>query len=266
MISGLPYAIYSLNQGNNGGRGALIELMKYLKVLFFILSLSVAGMTPVFSRTFNDKLQNRPYADLRPWHLGFSVGAYTSDLRFTHNGFVTENGEEWRMEQPAYQPGFCVNGLFDWRLNTYFSLRISPGMYFGSRDVTMRDLRSDAKERQNIKSTFIVLPVDLKFAAQRYRNARPYAVGGIMPAFDVTKKRSDIFQLKSTDFYLTVGFGCDFYLPYFKLNPEIKFCFGLGDVLVHDRPDLADDPLKFKYTQSLAKATSKMIVLTFYFE
>lgn len=87
-----------------------------------------------------------------------------------------------------------------------------------------------------------------------------------MPAFDVSKKRNEIFKLSSTDFYLTVGFGCDFYLPYFKFNPEIKFCFGLGDVLVHKRPDLADDPLKFKYTQSVLKATSKMVVLTFYFE
>lgn len=87
-----------------------------------------------------------------------------------------------------------------------------------------------------------------------------------MPAFDVAKKRSDILQLKTSDLYLSVGFGCDFYLPYFKLNPEIKFCFGLSDVLAHDRPDLVDDPQKFKFTQSLTKATSKMVVLTFYFE
>ena len=87
-----------------------------------------------------------------------------------------------------------------------------------------------------------------------------------MWAFDVGKKRSDFLQLKSSDIYLTVGFGFDFYLPYFKLVPELKFCFGLSDVLVHDRPDLIDDPDKFKYTQSLTKATSKMVILTFYFE
>lgn len=240
--------------------------MKYARILFLVLAACVAAAMPASSRTFNDKIQNRPYSDLRPWHLGFSVGLYTSNLLFTHNGFITDNGEQWRVEQPDYQPGFCVNGLFDWRLNTYFSLRVSPGMYFGSRDVSMFETVTGARERQNIKSTFVVVPVDVKFAAMRYRNSRPYIVGGVMPAFDVTKKRSDIFQLKSADMYLTVGFGCDFYLPYFKLNPEMKFCFGLGDVLVHDRPDLADDPQKFKFTQSLAKATSKMIVLTFNFE
>lgn len=239
--------------------------MKYLKFVLIFLLASIAMAPQAAARAFNDKVQNRPYADLRPWHLGFSVGVFTSDLLFTHNDFRPD-GEIWRMEQPTYQPGFCVNGLFDLRLNDYFNLRLSPGMYFGSRDVTFREYNTGATERQNVKSTFVVLPVDLKFSAQRYRNARPYVVGGVMPAFDVNKKRSDILQLNVADCYLSVGFGCDFYLPYFKLIPEIKFCFGLSDVLQHDRPDLADNPIKYKYTQSLSKATSKMVVLTFYFE
>lgn len=239
-----------------------------MRRFFNILVIAIAALMPLSApaKRLNDKIQNRPYADLRRWHLGFSVGVHTESLRFTHNGFVTENGETWFMEQPSYSPGFCVNGLFNWRLNNYFSLRFTPGMYFGNRDIRMLDTSSGAEMRQNIKSAFVVTPIDLKFSALRYRNSRPYMVAGFMPAFDVGKKRSDELKLKSTDFYLSVGFGCDFYLPYFKLNPEIKFCLGLTDVLQHDRPDLADDPTKLKYTQSLSKATSKMIVLTFYFE
>lgn len=225
-----------------------------------------ASGAPKGRRGLNDKVLNRPYADLRRWHLGFSVGMHAQDLRLTHNGFITPEGEEWRMEQPNFQPGFNVSGLIDLRLNNYFSLRFSPGMYFGSRDITMKEINTDARERQNIKSTFVVLPVDIKFSGMRYRNSRPYVTAGVMPAFDVAKKRSDILQLKTSDIYLSVGFGCDFYLPYFKLNPEIKFCFGLSDMLAHDRPDLVDDPQKYKFTQSLTKATSKMVVLTFYFE
>ena len=218
------------------------------------------------AQQLNDKLMNRPYADLRKWHLGFGVGLHVQDLQFTHNGYVTEDGETWFMEQPDFSPGFCVNGLFDLRLNNYFNLRVTPGMYFGNRVVHMIDTSGGNTEKQNVKSTFVVLPVDLKFSAMRYRNVRPYVTGGVMPVFDVTKKRNEILKLNSTDIYLTVGFGCDFYLPYFKLNPEIKFCFGMTDVLTHDRPDLADDPTKLKFTQSLKKAPSSMVVLTFYFE
>ncbi|MBO5267746.1 MAG: PorT family protein [Muribaculaceae bacterium] len=241
--------------------------MKKLIIAFIsIVSVLIAGAATAEARRLNDKIENRPYADMRRWHLGFSVGMNTMDTRFAHNGFVTENGEEWRAEQVNYQPGFTVTGLAALRLNNYLSLRFSPGMMFGSRDIRFLELNSGAEESQNIKSTYVTLPLDLKFAAMRTRNARPYIFGGVMPAFDVSKKRNDILKLTSTDFYLSVGIGCDFYLPYFKLIPELRFSFGLSDILTHDRPELADDPTRLKFTSSIAKATSKMISLVFYFE
>ncbi len=226
----------------------------------------MVAIVPATARDFNDKLLNRPYADLRSWHLGFSIGAHAEDIRFTHNGLITEQGEEWRIEQPDYQPGFCVNGLVAFRLNDYFSLRFSPGMYFGSRDLHLVNVTDGTTERQNLKSTFVVMPFDIKYAAMRYRNARPYVSAGVMPAFDVAKKRSDFIKTKAADCYISFGIGCDFYMPYFKFIPELKFCFGLSDAIEHNRPDLEDDPGKMKFTQSIKKAVSKMIVLTFYFE
>lgn len=233
---------------------------------YIILSLTLAAVLPLPARELNDKLLNRPYTDLRRWHLGFSVGVQTQDVRFVHNGFVTESGEQWFMEQPAFSPGFTVSGLFALRLNDYFSIRFSPGMMFGNRDIRLRENESGTVERQNIKSAYVVTPVDVKFASQRFRNVRPYFLTGIMPAFDVSKRRNDLLKFKSTDLYFSVGLGCDFYLPYFKLIPELKFCFGLTDILERNRPDLVDDPDKMKYTQSIKKAVSQMVVLTFYFE
>lgn len=214
----------------------------------------------------NDKVLNRPYSDNRRWHLGFSVGLNTMDFSFHHNGFVTEQGQTWFMEQPSFSPGFCVNGLFSVRLNNYFSVRVTPGMYFGNRVVRFLDTTGGQEEKQDIKSAYLVLPVDLKFSSQRMHNIRPYMVAGVMPAFDVMKKKTDFLRTNSTDFMLSVGFGCDLYLPYFKLVPELKFCFGLSDALNHDRPDLVDDPLRAGVSSSVKKATTKMVVLSFYFE
>ena len=214
----------------------------------------------------NDKVLNRPYSDNRRWHLGFSVGLNTMDLSFHHNGFVTEQGQTWFMEQPSFSPGFCVNGLFSVRLNNYFSVRVTPGMYFGNRVVRFLDTTGGQEEKQDIKSAYLVLPVDLKFSSQRMHNIRPYMVAGVMPAFDVMKKKTDFLRTNSTDFMLSVGFGCDLYLPYFKLIPELKFCFGLSDALNHDRPDLVDAPLRAGVSSSVKKATTKMVVLSFYFE
>ena len=72
-------------------------------------------------------------------------------------------------------------------------------------------------------------------------------------------------MVKPFDCYVEVGLGCDFYLPYFKLIPELKFCFGLANLIKKERKDLTDQSL-LKFTQSVDKITSRMIVLTFYFE
>ncbi len=244
------------------------SILSLTRLLMRALMVSVMACCALVTaaQNLNDKVLNRPYADMRRLHLGFSFGVHTQDITFTHNGFVTDNGEQWFMEQPSFSPGFCVNGLVDLRLNHLFNLRFTPGMYFGNRDITMRDYTSGAELRQNVKSALVVLPFDLKFSGLRYRNSRPYVTAGVMPTFNVTRQRGDYLRTKPTDFYLTCGFGCDFYLPYFKFNPEVKFCFGLGDVLDHDRNDLKDEPDKMKITSSLKKAVSRMVVITFYFE
>ena len=139
-------------------------------------------------------------------------------------------------------------------------------MYFGNKTVTFRESVSGVEERQDVKSAYVVLPLDLKISGDRWLNSRPYVTVGVMGTLDVSKKRSDYLQFNTADAYLTLGLGCDFYLPFFKLNPEIKFCFGLTDVLKHDRPDLVDDPQTMKITDSLKNVKNNMIVLTFYFE
>ncbi len=243
--------------------------MKQVKhILSMLLSLIaiISCSQQVNGQQLNDKLLNRPYADLRRWHLGFSVGLHTQDIRFTHNGYITPEGESWFMELPSFQPGFNVSGLFDMRLSDHFNLRFSPGLYFGNRNIVFKEANTGDEVKQNLKSTYLMFPLDIKFSALRYRNLRPYVTAGIMPALNLTRKSGEYIKLKSSDFYLTCGFGCDLYLPYFKLIPEVKFCFGLIDVVDHKRPDLTDDPAKQKFTQSLKKAVSSMVVFSFYFE
>ena len=90
-------------------------------------------------------------------------------------------------------------------------------------------------------------------------------MAGVTPALDLTVKKQKQYLLKNTDVYLEVGMGCDFYLPFFKFIPEVKFMYGLMDVLNKNRSDITDET-QLIFTQSVNKAKSKMIVLTFYFE
>ena len=237
---------------------------KHFRHIFFLL-VFIVSCTQAFAQD-NNRILNRPYADNRLMHLGFSVGMHFQDLQFTHNGFITEDGQSWYMEVPGFSPGFNVTVLGDLRLGKYFNLRFTPGMYFGNKVVHMRDVNSGEEITQNVRSNMVVLPLDLKMSSERYRNIRPYATAGIMATFDVSKKRVEPLKFNTTDFFITVGIGCDFYLPFFKLSPEIKYCFGLTDALQHKRPDLSDDPATMKYTNSLSKAVQQMLVLSFYFE
>lgn len=255
---------------------------KYSTILRLALPLIAVMMSAVAYGAPREKLSNRPYADLKRIHLGFSVGMHFQDLQFTHNGLVTPDGQKWVAEVPSFSPGFCVNVLADLRLHRYLNLRLSPGMYFGSKTVTMIDYNADQtvtqpvpdesdnympiNASQDVKSAYVVVPLDLKISGDRLRNTRPFVTGGIMAAFDVSKKRSEWLTFNPGDVYLTVGLGCDFYLPFFKFVPEIKFCFGLTDILKHNRPDLDLDPHTFKMTQSLSKVKSNMVVINFYFE
>lgn len=231
----------------------------------------------------NDKILNRQYADFKRIHYGFSVGANFQDLKITNNGYVSPDGQSWFADIPNHSPGFCVNVLADLRLGTHFNLRVSPGMYFGNK--VIRYINANAPEpvigddgepimgdpaqreqRQNVKSTYIVLPVDLKISSRRYHNIRPYFTTGITALYDVGKDRPDQLRVQDFDALLTVGMGCDFYLPFFKLCPEVKFCFGLRNILKKNRPDLEDNPEMKIFTESVSKIQNNMVVLTFYFE
>ncbi len=239
-----------------------------LRHIAFVLPWMVVIFCFSFSANakWGEKVPNRQYADLKRWHWGFSVGTHVQDLEFTHAGLVTEDGRQWQMEVPGFSPGFNATVLGDLRLHKYLNLRLSPGMYFGSKTVHMLDYNSGDKQIQDVKSALVVIPVDLKISGDRLQNTRPYLTVGAMGVLDISKKRSDPIVTKGFDTMLTVGLGCDFYLPFFKLCPEIKFCFGLTDILKHDRPDLDENPATMQITQSLKKMKSNMVVLSFYFE
>ncbi len=103
----------------------MASFRRYLITLLATILMMAAAIPHVAARP-GEKPVNRPYADQRRWHLGFSVGIHTQDLLFTHHGYVASDGARWVAEVPEFSPGFCVNVLADIRLHKYASLRFSP--------------------------------------------------------------------------------------------------------------------------------------------
>jgi hypothetical protein len=221
------------------------------------------------------KPQNKPYIDLRPMHFGISVGLNLQDIEFVNTGPQLLDDGTLRTvvcDADTWNPGFSVGVLADLRINDHLNFRLSPAMHFGAKRLTFRDfdILDDrglpSMTTQDMKNTYIAMPLELKFSAERFNNYRPYMIGGVSPMINLAGKDQEAVQLKRFDTMVELGLGCDFYLPFFKFIPELKFCYGLGNVLDTNHINEITDITTKVYSQSVTSASSKMIVLSFYFE
>ena len=244
--------------------------MRILSTIILLLAVAMCGFGQ------KRKVQNRPYIDLRPMHFGISIGMNLQDLEMENIGpQLLEDGSTRTVlcDADTWNPGFSVGVLADMRLSDHFNVRVSPTLHFGSKRLTFRDLDNfdeagvPQQATQDMKNTYISLPIDLKFSAQRFNNYRPYMIAGVNPMLNLTGKNQDYLRLKRFDTMIEAGLGCDFYLPFFKFIPELKFCYGLTNALDSSHAGELTDINKRVYSQSIAKAApTKMFILTFYFE
>ncbi len=230
---------------------------------YILILLSFAFVPAVWSQ--KQKLKNQPYADQRLYHFGFSVGLHGQDMLLDNSGYKGSDGAVWFCEIPDYSAGFSVSLIADLYLNPYMNLRFSPTMHFGDKKFFFKEQDTGETFTSVIKSNYLTFPLDVKFGSKRINNYRPYFLAGIYGAFDVGRQKDMPILLKTFDYGIEFGFGCDFYLPIIKVCPEIKFCFGFADLIEKDRSDLRDKEL-LKYTEALSKGTSRMIVISLAFE
>ncbi len=233
-------------------------MRRLLSIVCFVCCFSAVALGQ------REKVKNQPYVDNKLFHLGFHVGIHSQDMLLTHTG-SSYNGENWFATIPSFSPGFSVGVIGDMYLNPYFSLRLIPTINFGDKKFVFREQNTEEEFNTSVRSTYLSIPLSVKYSSLRLNNCRPYLMAGIYGAMDLGRKRGNPLYMKGFDYGFEVGVGCNIYLPFFRLCPELKFSFGLPNLLVTDRPDLAGQET-IKYTESLSKATSRMITLTFNFE
>jgi len=216
------------------------------------------------------KVKNQPYGDYKLYHFGISIGMNFQDAILTNSGAVytdpaTGNLERWYATIPDYSPGFTVGLIADLFLNPYMNLRFSPSLSFGDKGFEFVETVSNQRLKTTVRSNYLMAPLDLKFRAYRLNNFRPYVLTGIYTTLDLSVKTDEPVLLKPVDYGLSIGLGSDFYLPFVKIAPEIRFCFGLKNIIEKNRTDLTDYN-KIKYTDALTKGLSRMIIFTVNFE
>jgi hypothetical protein len=234
-------------------------------------------LVPLIASSQRAVVRNLPEHDYRAMHFGFTLGLNTMDFRIRASRFAAAN--DLYAEVSTLTPGFNINVVSNFRMGNYFDLRILPGVSFGQRKIdyyTMDGLPLPGNvshdgsagplllTSQELESSFLELPVILKYKSVRINNYRPYLLGGINFRYDLARNFNEddgiYLDLNPFDTYLETGFGIDFYLPYFKFSTELKYAMGVFEAL--DRRESS----RPQYQNAIKRMRSNLIILSFHFE
>ena len=240
--------------------------MKFLIILLFLLKYFSAISQYPFVR---EKIENLPNFDKKILHYGYFVGLNDYDFKFEYSSdyYTLLNLNDIEIEKSN---GFNVGLIGDLRINNFFNLRFEPGLYANQRKLIYPDqdgLINENDKIREIKSTYIHLPLLIKFSSIRINNFKPYVVGGISSSLNLSsnEKNNDdnsnnVFRMKTNSLYYEVGFGIDFYLTYFKFSPSIRGIFSFKNELVNDND--SNSP----WTSNIENLYSRGLLINFTFE
>lgn len=235
----------------------------HIKVMLW-LALLLPGIRSFAQR--REMPVNLPKYDKQNIHFGFLLG-------YNSANFQMQLKPDFKLQDSVYsvtpypQGGLNLGILSNLRIGEHFDLRFMPALSF-----VQRKLEYDFYYPSNgqspviiktVESTYLELPVNLKFKSSRLGNYRLYVVAGGRSSIDmisqakVVQKDPDILKLKRKDYGLELGMGADFYMPYFKFSPEIKMYHGLPNLLVDESTT---------YVNPLKSLKSKIFFVSFFFE
>jgi hypothetical protein len=213
--------------------------------------------TSIYSQRNNTKISNLQNFDQKKIHFGYYIGLnnYNYKLDYLNN---PNSNERINIENSF---GFSVGLIGDLKLRKNLNLRFEPGLKTNKLNVLYPN-----NEEREIKSTYIQLPLLLKYSAKRYNNIRPYVLGGLSTSFNLSSNQdnpqdnsSNVFRVKTNTFYYELGFGIDFYLQYFKFSPSIRGVFSLKNELIPDNTSTSI------YTGNIDKMSTRAIFINFSF-
>lgn len=223
-------------------------------------------MLPHFAKAQKVKAINLPNYDYHTIHFGFLLGINKADFIVHPTANLALLDSVYVLESTP-QSGFNLGIVSNLRISEYADLRFIPALAFSTRNLeyTFKSKKGEITRKKSVESTFVEFPLDLKLKSARHNNFRAYILVGGKYSIDIASQKDvnselitdAIVKLRKNDFYYSIGVGFDFYQKYFKFSPELKYSFGLRDLLIRDNNVFA---------KSIDKITSKIINISFTFE
>lgn len=201
--------------------------------------------------SFSGYAQNDPTENLidynSQWiHYGFLIGLHSSKYRIQYADEYRDL-DSLHSVVPDNLPGWKVGFVVDMFLHEHFSFRLLPTVGFYEHDLTYR--YTDGTSFRELKdATIVELPTMIKYRSARRGNVAMYAVGGLSPSLEAAGKGDELdagkrLTLRDWNFSVDAGFGFDLYFPLFKFSPEVRYSWGLRNMLTGD-PNEFNAPLK----------------------
>jgi len=199
----------------------------------------------------------------KPYYFGLSLAYHTGNYQiFRSKNFNAQ--QQILSVQSVDAPGYNVNVITNLKVGRYFDFRLLPGFSFATHTLAYRNLRQDlGPETITVESVFVEVPFHVRYKSEPYNDMRLFVLAGLKYGFDLqsqsrTDNNEDLLKVAPTDFNFEVGFGAQFFFPYFILSPEIKFSQGLNNVLIFNGNQIQSNVLE--------NVRSQMFTLSFHFE
>jgi len=260
-----------------------IALKKIDNIIYFLLLCIIFCDTNTFAQyyTVKEKIMHLQTFDEKPLHYGYFLGFnnFGYQIQYNSNYSVPSNRNFPNNKRGLNLPnielikntGFNVGLIGDLRLNKYFNLRLEPGLYYTQRDLIYPEstsgLSNDEDYLREVKSTYIHIPLLVKFSAKRINNFKPYLLAGVSTSFNLSSNEknnddnySNVFRVTSQSFNYEIGFGIDFYLVYFKFSPSIRGIFSMQNELIQD------NNINSPWTSNIKNLLSQGVAINLTFE
>lgn len=211
--------------------------IKIITLLSFLLLSST-----LFSQRKKDKVEYLSNFDKQAVRWGFYLGINQCDYKISYKANEDYPNAQIRSEAEI---GFNVGLIGDFRLHDNINLRVEPGLATNSKRLYFEHLDNSVRK---VSGTYLHIPLLIQLSANRYKNIRPYVVGGLAYDFNFASNFDNIndnsggeFRMQKNNYMYEVGFGMDFYFLYFKFSPSIRGVFALNNELKRDDNDAPPD-------------------------
>lgn len=243
--------------GNKYVMGINYLLYKQVVLLATILVIISATAQAQF------KEPNRPEHDDLPYYFGIHL-AYNNTYLHPSKSYKFIQDDSILTAEPGASGGVALGFLATFRYNSRFEFRLNPNLVIGGAKYFTYTLKNPlpgeaSTQKKTLPSSIFTFPLQVKFNSDRIDNFRMYLLLDAYVSTDLmanagNRNAEDLIKLKKNDYGVETGIGCNLYMKFVTLSPELKFTYGMANIHARD-PNL-------KYSSVFDKLQSRMITFS----